>query len=75
MKILSEKETMCTTLKILISKDDDVLETLNQYKRQGFRVTKRPSEYGSRMVENVRYSPEGKVYTLVKYEPMPNWSR
>ena len=69
MKILNTKETMCTSIKIMIQKDDNRYEILDQYKKKGYNITKRPNMYNDGLEDAIKYSPEGVIYTLVKYEP------
>ena len=75
MKTLSTKVSKCTSIKILVEKNEDRYEIVSDMKRRGFHTTTKPNFYTGFTDTVVKHSSEGVVITFVKYESLDRESK
>lgn len=69
MKILSTKQSMCTSMKVLYDKTEDYYEDIKRKKNEGWHPVTKPSFYNENMEIVKKTSSNGVVITYIKYEP------
>jgi len=70
MKVLSEKKSICTTMKVLYDKSESYYQDIEQKKKDGWKVVTRPNWYDGRNDYVIKHSSNGTVLTYIRYDPM-----
>lgn len=70
MKILSEKKSICTTMKVLYSRDEDYYCAIRQMKNEGWKVATKPDYYNDRKEMVIKSAPNGVIITYIRYDRM-----
>lgn len=68
MKVLSEKKSICTSIKISYNKDENFREDIKQRKQEGWRIAKRPNWYDGRYDEVIKYTSNETIVTYIRYD-------
>jgi len=70
MKILSEKKSICTTMKVLYDKGENYYQDIEQKKKEGWKVVTKPNWYDDRYDYVIKHSSNGAVLTYIRYDQM-----
>lgn len=70
LKILSEKKSICTSIKVLYEHNEDYYEDMKQKKKDGWHPSTKPSFYNENTEIVIKHSSEGAVITYLKFEPI-----
>lgn len=68
MKILSEKQTICTTIKVLYENGENFYEDIDRKKKDGWNPVKKPNFYDENMEMVIKHASNGTVITYIRYE-------
>jgi hypothetical protein len=71
MKILSEKESICRTIKVLYSNDENYFDDIKERKKEGWHPITKPDYYNERKELMIKCASNGTVITYIKYEKLP----
>jgi hypothetical protein len=67
MRVLSEKKSVCTHIKVLYEKDENYYEDIKKRKEDGWIAVTKPNFYDERMEIVMKQSSNGTVITFVNY--------
>ena len=68
MKILSEKKSICTTMKVLYDESESYYQDIEQKKKDGWKVVTKPNWYDGRHDYVIKRSSNGTVLTYIRYD-------
>jgi flagellar biosynthesis chaperone FliJ len=70
MKVLSEKESICTSIKVLYDSAEEYDKDLKEKKKDGWNRARKPNFYYDSMDVVEKYTPNGIIVTYLKYKPI-----
>lgn len=70
MRILSTKKSICTSMKVLYSDEENIYEDVKRKSEDGWRVVQRPNFYCNSYEWVMKKASNGWVITYVRYEKM-----
>lgn len=71
MKILNEKKSICTSMKVLYYDGESFYDDIKQKKKDGWIPVRKPGGYANETLELViKRASNGCVITYIKYEPV-----
>jgi len=70
MKILNQKETKCTTMKVFYETNENYYDDIKQKKKEGWKVVTKPNWYDERMNIVMKTAQNGTVLTYIRYDEL-----